>query len=750
MATVLPQLQSALDGRYRVEREIGRGGMATVYLAHDVRHDRAVAMKVLDPEVSAALGGERFVREVKLLARLQHPHILPLYDSGGAGGLLYYVMPYIAGDSLRARLARERTLPLDDAMRLTSEVAGALDYAHRQGVVHRDVKPENILIQDGHAVVADFGVARAISAAADPALTGTGFSVGTPAYMSPEQALGTRDLDGRSDIYSLGCVLYEMLAGEPPFTGPSAQAVIARRFSEGPPPLRRIRGSVPERIERAVLRAMAPEPSDRFQSAAHLAAALDGRPADSDLRNDATTAQPGIASVGVLPFACLTTDPDGDALGDGLTEELISALATLPGIRVASRSSSFAMKGRREEVRALGERLNVAAVLEGSVRRSGGRVRVSAQLTNVTDGYQLWSRSYEQDGGDLFAVQDAVVTDIIAALREQFAAGGNATAAADQGPTGDAEAFALYERARRVWARRTPSELARAATDLESAIARDASFAVAHVALAAICIARIDVDLTMVDGSAAAIASATKALELDPSSAGGHAALGIANTLLWEWRVADAAFQRVALPSRDSTIAHWHAIHLAARGRIDEACRAIGHAQQLDPDSAVLRAAGGALRFYARDWEGTEGDCRRSIALDPAAPFPHVQLGLLHAARGNFAEAVAEQERAIDLLGAMHPYPLTALGCVCAAGGRHREATEALDELRSLGGRVSVSPFHVAALNAALGKPNEAFTALDAAFEMRDTWLLSLRVHPWMDPLRGDPRFADLVRRMDG
>ena len=749
MATVIPLLQSALAGRYRVEREIGRGGMATVYLAHDLRHDRAVAVKVLDPEVSAALGGERFVREIKLLARLQHPHILPLYDSGEAAALLYYVMPYIAGDSLRAWLARERTLPVDDALRLTTEVAGALDYAHRQAVVHRDVKPENILLQDGHAVVADFGVARAISAAADPALTGTGFSVGTPAYMSPEQALGTRDLDGRSDIYALGCVLYEMLAGDPPFTGPSAQAVIARRFSEGPPPLRRVRGSVPEDVERAVLRAMAPEPSDRFQSAAQLAAALDGRAAAADVRNDMVHGQGGIASVGVLPFACLTTDPDGEALGDGLTEELISALATLDGIRVASRSSSLALKGRREEVRTLGERLNVAAVIEGSVRKAGGRVRVSAQLTNVRDGYQLWSRSYERDGGDVFAVQDAVVNDIIAALRERFAGTASATTAPAQRPTADGAAYALYEHARQVWARRTPGELARAAADVETAIARDASFALAHVALAAICLARVDLDLTPADASAAAIASATRALELDASLAGAHAALGFAHTLMWNWHTADAAFERaVALAPRDSTIGHWHAIHLGARGRIDEACRAIGHAQQLEPDSAVLRAAGAALRFYARDWEGAEADSRRAIALDPATPFPHVQLGLVHAARGNHAEAVAEQERAIDLLGTMHPYPLAALGCVCAAAGRTREAAEALDELRSLGTRVAVSPFHIAAVNAAVGNLDDAFDALDAALEARDGWLLSLRVHPWMDPLRRDQRFAELLRGM--
>jgi serine/threonine-protein kinase len=748
MPSVIHQLQSALAERYRVGREIGRGGMATVYRAHDLRHDREVAVKVLDPDLSAALGAERFLREIKLLARLQHPHILPLYDSGEIGGLLFYVMPYVAGDSLRARLARERTLPVEDALRLTSEVASALDYAHRHGVVHRDVKPENVLLQDGHAVVADFGVARAISAAADKTLTGAGLSVGTPAYMSPEQAVGTRELDGRSDIYALGCVLYEMLAGEAPFTGPSAQAVISRRFTEGPPLVRRVRGSVPEFVERAVLRAMAPEAADRFQSAAQFTSALESRPTPNDASPvEGALPDDRVASIGVLPFSCLTADPDGDALGDGLTEELISGLATLDGVRVASRSSSFALKGRREEVRALGERLNVAAVLEGSVRKLGGRVRVSAQLTSVSDGYQLWSHSYERDGGDLFAVQDSVAGEIIAALRERLIPSG--ARAVERRSTADPEAAARYERARRVWSRRTAADLPRAAADLQEAIERDPSFATAHAALAAVCIARADVDLSPVDASAAAVASASRAIELDSSLGEAHAAQAFAHTLIWEWDEADAAFERaISRAPRDATVRHWHAIHLAALGRIDDACRAIAQAEEIEPDSPVLRAAGGALSCYARDWDRAEAECRRGIGLDPAAPFPHVILGIVHAARANHAEAVAELERALDLLGTMHPFPLTALGCVCAASGRVREAAEALDELRTLATRVVVSPFHVAALHAALGNSGDALGALDDALEARDGWLLSLRVHPWMDPLRRDPRFADVLKRM--
>src|SRR5437899_7798048 len=242
--------------------------MALVYLARDVRHERFVALKTLRPEIAMALGRERFLREIKLAARLQHPNILPVYDSGVADGLLFYVMPFVEGESLRERLTRERQLPLDDALQITREVADALGYAHSEGIIHRDIKPENLLLSHGHALVADFGVARALQSAAGERLTETGIAVGTPAYMSPEQATAQRDLDARSDIYSLGCVLYEMLAGEPPYTGSSAQAVIAKRLSEPIPHIRTVRESVPEAIEQAVSKALAKAPADRYSSAA--------------------------------------------------------------------------------------------------------------------------------------------------------------------------------------------------------------------------------------------------------------------------------------------------------------------------------------------------------------------------------------------------------------------------------------------------------------------------------------------------
>jgi len=271
---LIVQLNDKLLGRYALERELGRGGMATVYLAEDLKHHRPVAIKVLDPELGALLGPERFLREIETAARLQHPHILPLLDSGAADGLLYYVMPYAEGESLRERLAREKQLPVEAALKLAREVADALDYAHRHDIVHRDIKPENILLQDGHAVVADFGIARAVGLAGGAKLTETGAVLGTPAYLSPEQAMGGRELDGRSDLYSLGCVLYEMLAGQPPFTGTTGEALIHQHLTLEPRPVTALRPAVPAEVAHALAKTLAKAPADRFETAAQLAAAL--------------------------------------------------------------------------------------------------------------------------------------------------------------------------------------------------------------------------------------------------------------------------------------------------------------------------------------------------------------------------------------------------------------------------------------------------------------------------------------------
>ena len=390
-------LSDALKGRYTLGRKLGEGGMATVYLAEDCRHQRPVALKVLNRERSAALGAERFEREIKLLAHLRHPFILPLHDSGEAAGELYFVMPYIDGESLGARMQRDGPLSLDDTIRIVRQLADALDYAHAEGVVHRDIKPENILLsRHGHALLADFGIARGARLQnAGAALTQVGLVVGTAAYMSPEQALSEDTVDGRADIYSLACVVYEMLAGRPPFVGTTAMAVVAQHVGTGAPSLVGVRSDVTSSAAAAVARALDKDPRERFATATAFADALRSSDAQVSSAPSSLTSSPRL-SIAVLPIANRSADPETEFFSDGITEELINALAKVEGLRVVSRTSTFAFKGGSVPVGEIGSRLNVGFVLEASVRRALDRLRVTARLIGVAEDSTVWSETYER------------------------------------------------------------------------------------------------------------------------------------------------------------------------------------------------------------------------------------------------------------------------------------------------------------------------------------------------------------------
>src|SRR6266498_587278 len=416
------RLNAVFAGRYAVERELGSGGMATVYLADDLKHRRKVAVKVLRPELASAIGPNRFLREIEIAAKLNHPHILALYDSGKADDFLFYVMPYVKGQSLRHRLHREKPLPIEEAVSITRDAALALDHAHAQGVIHRDVKPENILLYEGEAMVADFGIALAVSGAASGGqrLTERGVWVGTPEYMSPEQALGEDSLDARSDVYSLGCVLYELLAGEPPYTGPTAQAVIAKRLAGPAPGVRRLRATVPVGVEQALLKALATVPADRFASAAAFAEALT-RP---------RAVHPTPKSVAVMPF-----------------------------------------KQRDQGLREIGARLEVAAVLEGSVRRDGDRVRIVAQLIDAETDHHLWAETYDRQLTDIFVIQSDVALRIAAALETELSP--EERIQLKKEPTRDLQAYKLFLQGRQCSFRYTQEGIRKGIEYFQQAIVKD-------------------------------------------------------------------------------------------------------------------------------------------------------------------------------------------------------------------------------------------------------------------------------------
>ena len=747
MPAVSERLQAAVADRYRIEKEIGHGGMATVYLAEDLKHGRKVAIKVLVPGSGAqSYEPQRFLREIRIAARLSHPQILPVHDSGECDGMLYFVMPYAGCETLRDRLNVEGQLPVDAALRITHAVATALGYAHRHNVLHRDIKPENILLQEGEPVVADFGVATAISAAGaeNVYITDRGFIVGTPAYMSPEQASSERDLDGRSDMYSLACVLFEMLAGEPPFAGSGPRATMARHAIEPPPSIRSLRPTVPTSIESALRRALAKAPGERFATMDQFCEALSA-PSPPLATAGSVHASRAVA---VLPFVNSSADPENEYFSDGMTDELITALTKVEGLYVASRTSAFALKNVREDVRTLGARLNVSAVLEGTVRKAGTRIRVTVQLTSVADGRNLWSERYDREMADVFAIQDEIAGTIVRTLRS--------TLLGDLGDptpvryTENVRAYSLYLKGRFWWNRRTQADIAEGIRYFEQAIAEDPGYALAYSGLADSYALDLDYrGAPVASGMERAKAEARKAIELDESLAEAHTSLGWVTFIYdWDWIGAEREFSRaIELNPRYSTARQWYAWFLAAMGRFDEALAVARSAVDLDPGSVSIRRSLGWLQYYAGQTEPALDNLRRALAMDPTAEETHRLLGLVYQQQGRNDDAAAAFREALmnTANGAM---ALAGLGHVAARRGRPEEARAILDQLHERGRTGYVSPVALTGLYVTLGDADAAFNWLEQAYQERRGWLAYLKIEPLLEGIRSDARFARLVERM--
>jgi serine/threonine-protein kinase len=662
LTDTVDRLRAGLGARYRIERELGRGGMATVYLAEDLTHHRPVAVKVLRPELSAALGPERFLHEIDVAAHLQHPHILPLFDSGrldDGPGVFYYVMPYVEGESLRARMDREKQLPLEDAVRLAGEVADGLDAAHARGVVHRDIKPENILLTGGHAVIADFGLARALNAAGAERLTRSGMALGTPYYMSPEQATAG-EVDARADVYSLGCVLYEMLAGSPPFTGPTASAVLARHSVDPVPAIRTVRSSVPEPVERVVIRSLAKVPADRYATARQFARALSeaaaaprgGSPAPqrprglhialgavavaaaaavwwSDRRPDlagmgrsAPAASPAPDRIAILSFASLSPDADDAYLARGLSEEIAARLSEVPELTVASRSSVQRLESDTSDVLARARALGLGSLVEGSVRRAGQRVRVSVRLVEAAAGARRWSRSYDRASTDLLAMQDEIALDVARAVTGQVRAG---TVPRRVGPGPGADAYDQLLRGNHYLAQRNPRGLTRA------------------------------------------VEAYTEATRIDPDFARAFARLAHAHTLFLDWgwsygglpaesllaRGLRAAERAVQLDSTmaDAWLARGALLGHGSAGRLEDAREAVQRAVDLEPGNAEAHhELGMTLRLLDED-SGAAAMFHRALAIEPDRPMSMVHLAWIEMARRRYTES----RRWLDSAAAVNP-----------------------------------------------------------------------------------------------
>jgi len=730
------RLNDALAGRYVVETEIGRGGMATVYRARDLRHSRTVALKALHAGVSTSLGADRFVAEIRFAARLTHPHILPVHDSGEAAGTVYYVMPFVEGESLRHRMNRDGPLDVDVALGIVHEIADALAYAHQQGVIHRDIKPENVLLFQGHATLADFGIARAIARSGGEHLTQTGLIVGTPAYMSPEQAAGDREIDGASDIYSLGCVLYEMLAAEPPFASTSMAAMIARRITSAPPSVRERRSDVSESLASELQRAMAINAAERHQDASAFAEAL--RAARS------ASVSSGRKTIAVLPFANLSSDPENEYFSDGLTEELIADLSKVKSLQVTSRTSVMRMKNTTDDLRTIGRKLGVRYVLEGSVRKAATTVRITAQLVDAQTDSHVWSDKFGGAAHDVFDLQERVSREIVRALDLTLSSAEERRLASRR--VEDLRVLDCYLRARQEINRLSADSIDRATRLLTEGLAIAPRNALLETALGFAEVSRAKTSTGYNEQQLAqAEARARRVIASDPELPQGEFLLGL------------IAFER---------------------GTLGEAVRHLTRALDIDPSYADAAQYMSLTHFYAGSIAPAREHAERLVAVDPLSSMAWTLRAVAEWPDGRFEEAAVFSKRALDIDPAgffqhwIHGYTL-------ALGGRYDEAQshcdvliaqsadspytaqlsgllhgiadrrrEALDALATLD-RVHLDhheTFHAAESYAVAGE-------LDRAVEMVESGIAKgfyparfiAETNPFMKPLRALPGFARVV-----
>ncbi len=717
-------------GPYEILSLIGAGGMGEVWKARDTRLGRMVAIKKVKEQHS-----ERFRQEARSIAALNHPNICQIHDIGPD----YLVLEYVEGKSLSG------PLPEREAVRLAIQIAAALEEAHRNGIIHRDLKPSNVMVTDNGSVkLLDFGLAKLYEqstneSTADFPATEAGAVLGTVAYMSPEQAQG-QPADARSDIFAFGLVLYEMLSGRRAFAGDSTPAVMAALLRDEPPPIQ-----VSPSLGQIMHRCLAKQASARYQTTSEVRTALE-QAIEAKAVVSSSEPQPSIA---VLPFVNMSGDKEQEYFSDGLAEDIIDALTQVPGLRVMARTSAFAFRGKEQDIREIGARLNVENILEGSVRRSGSRIRVTAQLVKARDGYHLWSQRFDREMTDVFAIQDEISQAIVEKLRVRLA--GNGPLAKRQ--TENLEAYHLFLRGRHCMLRITAESFTKGREYLEKAIALDPNYAPAHAAMAEFYFISAFWGFTDPKESLPkAKVAALEALRNDDALAEVYAHLGHVKGIGdFQWTAADREFQRAIELNPASAIVRWYygTFLLRAMGRLDEALSQLLQAVELDPLSAMYNGSLAYLYYVRGEYSLSFPQHRRAMDLDPGWYFPHWTLAIAYATLGRLEAAIAENQIAHELSG-RNAITLGYLGLLYARVDRRAEARAILEELTRQSRTTYVPPFAMAAVCRGLGEVEQTFDWLEKGIEERDEMLVTnLKTEPGYMPLRSHPRYRALLRKMN-
>jgi eukaryotic-like serine/threonine-protein kinase len=734
---------------YKILEKIGGGGMGVVYKAHDLKLDRTVALKFLPPELTRdPEAKERFIREARAASALDHNNICNIHEIGETDeGQMFIVMASYEGETLKSRIAKGQ-LRIEEATDLANQIAQGLSEAHARGIVHRDVKPANIIItKENVAKILDFGLAKLTG---QTMLTKSGSTVGTVAYMSPEQAKGEK-VDHRTDVWSLGVVMYEMVTGRLPFPGEYEQAIVFRILNEEPEGIANLRSNVPRELERIVKKAVAKNIEERYQNTGEMLADLKGlqKGLESGLSGELLFTQKSRASIAVLPFEDMSPEKDQEYFCDGIAEELINGLSHIKDLRVAARTTTFSFRGTKLDLREVGRKLNVNTVLEGSIRKAGNRLRITAQLIDVVNGYHLWSEKFDREMGDIFAIQDEISMGIVENLKLRLLPAEKATIEKRYGR--DPEAYNLYLRGLYFFNKATPEGFEKGLQHFREAIDRDPNFALPYtgVALVFLTYGMLSI-LPPTEILAKSKAASSKALELDDSLAEAHfVAAGIAHTLEWDWKAAEDHFEKaLALNPRMAICRIYYAWFLTAMGRFDEAIKQVKKAQEIDPLTPLYYAMGVGIHFTAGKLDEGIDQFHKTIELEPNFALAYFHAGRIYVAKGMLDEARSAFEKALTLV----PYwdvAETCVGLIYDLQGERKKAETILEDLVERKKSMNVSSAPLAALAYHLGQREKAFKFLEMAFEERDGQMSYLQVFAEWAELRSDERIKPILQRMN-